>query len=71
MAGQSVLPIEVDFAFGETVYRKVEDDRRPGMITGYTVRPYGHVIYRVTWQGGNEDACYGMELTREYTPSYA
>jgi hypothetical protein len=58
------------FDFGQTVYLACRDERMPGKVTGYFVRP-GTVAYAVTWGSGAESTHYDFELSREFVPDYA
>ncbi len=61
------LPM-IAFPFGATVYLKLREERVPGMVTGYGIRP-GLVSYRVCWSNtGCEIEHYEMELTPDYEP---
>lgn len=59
------LVLNVMFNFGDTVYRKVNDEPYPGMVLGYSVRPSGNILYYVSWAGGEENMHYDIELTSE------
>ena len=54
---------------GATVYHRLVDEKRAGLITGVTFTPEGH-YYWVTWPDLSEAKHYEMELTSEYVPDY-
>jgi hypothetical protein len=57
--------------FGDEVFLKVCDDCRPGLVTGYNLRPGGRVLYVVTWGDHTDSMHYAFELTGKFEPRYA
>lgn len=61
--------VRLRHAIGDTVYHRLADERRPGLVTGYIVRP-GGCLYYVTWRSRHESGHYEMELADEYAPDF-
>ncbi len=59
----------VQYWLGTTVYHRLADERRRGLVTGVTYTPEGY-YYWVTWPDLNETKHYEMELAAEYIPDY-
>ena len=63
--------IKTNYWFGDTVYLRVNEDKKKGMVVGIHLRPGSQTSYSVCWAGGTETCHYEMELTSEYIPEYA
>jgi hypothetical protein len=61
--------IETKYWLGDVVYLRVNDECKPGMVTGVNIRPSG-TLYAVTWRGGSENLHFELELTGEYVPDF-
>jgi hypothetical protein len=60
------------FDFGTTVYPVLcPSKENAGMVTGYILRPGGHILYLVSDESGTESEREAIELTDEvdYTAS--
>ena len=60
------------FDFGATVYPVLcPSKENAGMITGFLIRPNGHILYLVSDESGTESEREAIELTEEldYTAS--
>lgn len=62
--------INSNYWLGDVVFLRVNEDRKPGMVTRLTICANGAISYAVTWRGGNETFHYDCELTSEYLPDY-
>lgn len=69
MTDLKTIEVRVEFDFGDIVFLRVNEERKPGMVTRITLTKTG-ITYAVTWQGGSETWHFGYELTGEYLPSY-
>lgn len=61
--------IETAYWVGDIVYMRVNQEQKPGMVTGISIRPNGF-CYMVTWRGGGETYHYECELTAEFVPTF-
>lgn len=61
---------EHEYEFGETVYLRMAQDRRPGMVTQMAIDAKGLAFYTVSWGNATDSRHYEMELTREYVPDF-
>jgi hypothetical protein len=64
------IELQVAHELGDIVFLRVERERIPGMVTGFSVRANGNLSYSVTWAGRSESYHYAMELTTDYIPQY-
>ncbi len=62
--------IEALYWLGDVVYLRVNEERKPGMVTCVSVVAHGALCYRVGWRGGADSIHYECELTSEYVPNY-
>lgn len=63
------LKLKVEHQIGDIVYLRIVQERSPGIVTGYLIRPGGHVIYYVSWDDGCERMHFALELCKEYSPA--
>lgn len=63
------LTITVAHEIGDIVYLRVVQERSPGIVTGYGIRPGNLVMYYVSWDDGCERLHYDLELCKEYCPT--
>lgn len=61
---------QTKYTIGDVVYLRVNDERKPGMITIISIRPHGYVLYCVVWRGGSETWHSDFELSTEYVPDW-
>lgn len=61
--------VDLPFRFGETVYHRCHHERRPGLVTGFILRPSGLLI-SVSWGDRSETDHFDYELVSEYEPDY-
>lgn len=59
--------IDTAFWLGDVVYRRVDRDNDPGIVTGVHIRPAG-VLYSVQFPNEGEDSFY--EITLSDTPAW-
>ena len=52
-----IIPLAYDL--GDVVYHRLAEERRKGLITGFTITPDGH-FYFVTWPDHSEHRHYGL-----------
>lgn len=63
------LRFDVAYDIGDIVYLKIAQERSPGMVTGYIIRPEGSaILYYVAWEDGYEKTHFALELCSEYSP---
>lgn len=60
---------ELAFPIGQTVYLRMQDEKRRGMITGYMVDD-SSVMFRVAWGNATDSIHYAIELTATYQPEF-
>ena len=56
--------IDVDYDIGATVFLKTDEDQRPRIVTGISVRTEGLVMYELA-QGSNSTWHYKFEISAE------
>ena len=68
MAARRVTHKDVAFWYGDIVYLRVRQDRKPGLVTCVSLHPTG-VMYSVAFEDGDSDH-HEFELSAEYLPDY-
>ena len=61
--------LRVDHPMQSTVYLKLRQEKMPGCIVGFNVRP-NSTGYVVGWADTSESVHYGFELSDTYEPSF-
>lgn len=62
--------VDATYWIGDVVFLRVNEERKPGMVTKVSICGGGGVLYAVTWRGGAETYHYECELSSEYVPDY-
>lgn len=62
--------VQAAYWLTDIVYLRVNDEHRPGMITGIQVRANDSLLYGVTWRGGSESWHFECELSSEFVPDF-
>jgi hypothetical protein len=61
--GHKEIPLVADFAIGDTVFLKTDEEQSPCLVTGITIRPHG-LVYEICRMNMSA-TFYAFELSTE------